>query len=65
MNIPSLARRYFPILNWEAKYTDKTFANDLMVAANVKIMLSPQSPAYAMLAGLPPRGRMFSVLYIG
>ena len=53
MNIPSLARRYFPILNWGTEYNGKTFTNDLMVAAIVKIMLIPQSLAYAMLAGLP------------
>ena len=63
MNIPSLARRYFPILNWGAKYTGKTFANDLMVVAIVTIMLIAQSPAYAMLAGLPVQVGMLSILY--
>ena len=36
-----------------------------MVAAIVTIMLIPQSPAYAMLAGLPAQVGMLSVLYSG
>ena len=53
MNVPSLLRRYLPILDWGAKYTGKTFTNDLMVAVIVTVMLIPQSLAYALLAGLP------------
>jgi sulfate permease, SulP family len=48
-----LLRRYFPILEWGAKYTGKTAVNDLVVALIVSIMLIPQSLAYAQLAGLP------------
>ena len=50
----SLLHRYFPILDWGAKYNHKTFTNDLVVAGIVTIMLIPQSLAYALLAGLPP-----------
>jgi len=49
-----LLRSYFPILEWGAKYTSKTFTNDLIVALIVTMMLIPQSLAYALLAGLPP-----------
>jgi SulP family sulfate permease len=55
MNIPSLARRYLPILTWGAEYSRKTLANDLVVALIVTVMLIPQSLAYALLAGLPPQ----------
>jgi len=55
IDIPSFVHLYFPILNWGAKYTGERFANDLMVVAIIMIMLIPQSPAYAMLAGLPVR----------
>jgi len=47
-------KSYFPILDWGAKYTRKTFGNDLIVAVIVTMMLIPQSLAYAILAGLPP-----------
>jgi len=40
MNLPSLARRYLPILDWGAKYTSKTFTNDLIVAGIVTVMLN-------------------------
>ena len=45
--------RYFPILDWGRQYNGSTFANDLVAAAIVTIMLIPQSLAYALLAGLP------------
>jgi SulP family sulfate permease len=60
MNIPGLARRYLPILDWGARYTGKTFANDLIVAAIVTVMLIPQSLAYALLAGLPPQVGLYA-----
>jgi SulP family sulfate permease len=53
MKLPSLARRYLPILDWGAEYTGKTFTSDLVVAGIVTFMLIPQSLAYALLAGLP------------
>ncbi len=49
----NLLHRYFPILDWGARYTGKTFTNDLIVAGIVTVMLIPQSLAYALLAGLP------------
>jgi hypothetical protein len=38
MNILSLARRHLPILDWGARYTGKTFTNDLIVALTVTVM---------------------------
>ena len=55
MRMPSLARRYLPILSWGAQYSRQTFTSDLIVAGIVTVMLIPQSLAYAMLAGLPPQ----------
>ena len=52
--------RYFPILDWGAKYNRKTFINDLLVAGIVTVMLIPQSLAYAMLAGLPPEVGLYA-----
>mgnify|MGYP001230940238 FL=1 len=60
MNIPGLLRRYLPILDWGAKYTGKTFTNDLIVAGIVTVMLIPQSLAYALLAGLPPQVGLYA-----
>ena len=56
IRIPDMLRRYLPILTW-AKYSRRTFTNDLMAAMIVTIMLIPQSLAYALLVGLPPAGR--------
>ena len=60
MNLPSLARRYLPILDWGSRYTGKTFTNDLVVACIVTVMLIPQSLAYALLAGLPPQVGLYA-----
>jgi len=60
MNIPSLARRYLPILTWGSEYTGKTLTNDLIVAGIVTVMLIPQSLAYALLAGLPVQVGLFA-----
>ncbi len=56
----SILRRYLPILTWGAEYSRRTFANDLIVAAIVTIMLIPQSLAYALLAGLPPQVGLYA-----
>jgi SulP family sulfate permease len=45
--------KYFPILDWGAKYSRQTFVNDLITGVIVTMMLIPQSLAYAQLAGLP------------
>ena len=60
MNISGLLRRYLPILDWGARYTSKTFTNDLIVAGIVTVMLIPQSLAYALLAGLPPQVGLYA-----
>ncbi len=56
----TLLRGYFPILAWGAEYSRQTFANDLIVAAIVTIMLIPQSLAYALLAGLPAQVGLYA-----
>lgn len=52
--------RYFPILDWGRSYGRVTFANDLMAAVIVTIMLIPQSLAYALLAGLPAEAGLYA-----
>ncbi len=47
--------KYLPILEWGRSYRADAFANDLVAAIIVTIMLIPQSLAYALLAGLPPQ----------
>ncbi len=49
----SAFRRYLPILDWGRDYNRGIFANDMLAAVIVTIMLIPQSLAYALLAGLP------------
>jgi SulP family sulfate permease len=56
----SLLRRYLPILTWGAEYSGRTFANDLIVAVIVTVMLIPQSLAYALLAGLPAQVGLYA-----
>ncbi|MCQ0972132.1 sulfate permease [Paracoccus sp. TK19116] len=53
-------RRYVPILNWGRAYTRQAFANDMIAAVIVTIMLIPQSLAYALLAGLPPEAGIYA-----
>lgn len=48
-------KRYLPILDWGKSYDRETATNDLVAAVIVTIMLIPQSLAYALLAGLPPK----------
>ena len=52
MNTLKIAH-YLPILDWGKKYNKHRFANDMVAAIIVTIMLIPQSLAYALLAGLP------------
>lgn len=52
--------RHLPILGWAPAYTPATFADDVLAAAIVTIMLVPQSLAYAMLAGLPPQAGLYA-----
>ncbi len=51
---------YFPILQWGRAYKGETFANDMMAAVIVTVMLIPQSLAYALLAGLPPQVGLYA-----
>jgi sulfate permease, SulP family len=58
--LPGLLRRYFPILDWGASYSRKTFSSDLIAAVIVSIMLIPQSLAYAMMVGLPAQVGLYA-----
>ena len=50
---PPIITRYLPVLDWGRDYDRGVFANDMLAAVIVTIMLIPQSLAYALLAGLP------------
>lgn len=45
--------KFLPIFDWGKTYNKTSFANDMVAAVIVTIMLIPQSLAYALLAGLP------------
>jgi len=51
---------HLPILQWGRTYNGGTFANDMIAAVIVTVMLIPQSLAYAMLAGLPPQVGLYA-----
>lgn len=57
--MPPIAR-YFPILDWGRRYDRSIFADDLVAALIVTIMLIPQSLAYALLAGMPPEAGLYA-----
>ena len=52
--------KYLPILVWGRTYNRSTLSNDLLAAVIVTIMLTPQSLAYALLAGLPPQMGLYA-----
>jgi hypothetical protein len=47
--------RIMPVFDWGRRYDRDALGNDLVAAVIVTIMLIPQSLAYALLAGLPPK----------
>ncbi len=51
--VAGIAQRYLPVFTWSRAYDREVFANDMIAAVIVTIMLIPQSLAYALLAGLP------------
>ena len=57
---PKGLQRWFPILQWGRHYRGQQFADDLLAAVIVMVMLIPQSLAYAMLAGLPPEMGLYA-----
>jgi SulP family sulfate permease len=57
--MPRIAR-YFPPLVWGRSYTRDTLTNDLVAAVIVTIMLSPQSLANELLAGLPAQAGIYA-----
>ena len=56
----SVLKSYLPILEWGPKYNKKTFANDLVVALIVTMMLIPQSLAYALLRRFTPEVGLYA-----
>lgn len=52
--------KVFPVLVWGRQYRPATFSQDLVAALFVTVMLIPQSLAYAMLAGVPPKVGLFA-----
>ena len=57
---PKGLQRWFPILQWGRQYRGQQFADDVLAAVIVMVMLIPQSLAYAMLAGLPPEMGLYA-----
>ncbi|HBP0979038.1 sulfate permease [Comamonas sp. Y6] len=57
---PRRLQRWFPILSWGRHYHRDQFTGDLLAAGIVKLMLIPQSLAYALLAGLPPQAGLYA-----
>lgn len=53
-------REFAPILKWAPRYNSAAFADDLLAAIIVTIMLIPQSLAYALIAGLPPEVGLYA-----
>ena len=53
----------FPILGWHRDYTRAKFADDLVAAIIVAIMLVPQALAYAILAGMPPETGIYASIF--
>lgn len=53
-------RQYAPILKWAPHYNRAAFADDMLAALIVTIMLIPQSLAYALIAGLPPEVGLYA-----
>ena len=60
MRLPTLVRRYIPILDWGKEYSSQVLVGDLIAAAIVTIMLIPQSLAYALMVGLPPQTGLYA-----
>ncbi len=48
-------RQYLPFMDWMFNYKRADLSGDLVAGIIVAVMLVPQSMAYAMLAGLPPK----------
>lgn len=53
-------KRWLPIVEWGSGYQGRQFADDMLAAVIVMVMLIPQSLAYAMLAGLPPEMGLYA-----
>jgi SulP family sulfate permease len=53
-------KRYLPFVGWLRHYQRGDLTGDLMAGLIVAVMLVPQSMAYAMLAGLPPKVGLYA-----
>lgn len=56
----NLLDRMIPAMDWVRGYDRGIFADDLLAAVIVTVMLIPQSLAYALLAGLPPEMGLYA-----
>lgn len=54
------AERILPFLGWLRHYRRVDLSGDLLAGLIVAVMLVPQSMAYAMLAGLPPKVGLYA-----
>ena len=54
---------FFKQWSWMKGYNGSIFADDMVAAIIVTILLVPQSLAYALLAGLPPQVGIYAVSY--
>ena len=53
----------FPLCAWRRGYDRARFADDMVAALIVAIMLVPQALAYALLAGLPPETGIYASIF--
>ena len=60
MKKSGLISRQYP---WVSGYDGKIFADDLIAAIVVTILLVPQCLAYALLAGLPPQVGIYASIF--
>lgn len=59
---PRGAGRFFTIVRFLGGYRPADLARDLLAGAFVAVLLIPQSMAYALLAGLPPRVGVYAAI---
>lgn len=52
--------RYLPFTDWLLHYRRENLVGDIIAGVVVAVMLIPQSMAYAMLAGLPPKVGLYA-----
>lgn len=63
MSVRLSLSRYIPILRWAPQYSRLKFADDVLAAIIVAIMLVPQALAYALVAGMPAETGLYASLF--